>query len=114
MAFTSLSIRAIIIEQTGIIRQSSKADIERLIEESKLKIASLESQISSLVELRDRECARVAAIRHILSPIRTLPVELLAVIFELAISDHTHIKDVFRISQTCSDWRQVAHSTPRL
>ncbi|KAF8187008.1 hypothetical protein K438DRAFT_1495810, partial [Mycena galopus ATCC 62051] len=50
----------------------------------------------------------------IISPIHTLPVELLAEIFKLAIDGHTHIKDAFQISQVCSDWRQVAHSTPRL
>ncbi|KAJ6451611.1 hypothetical protein C8R45DRAFT_89229 [Mycena sanguinolenta] len=43
-----------------------------------------------------------------------LPMELLAEIFELAIADHTYIKDVYRITQVCSDWRRVAHGTPQL
>ncbi|KAJ7251150.1 hypothetical protein B0H12DRAFT_994479, partial [Mycena haematopus] len=73
----------------------------------------LESQINALVELRDRERACVAALRHLISPIHTLPVELLAQIFELAIRDYIP-KDLFRISQVCSHWRQVSHSTPRL
>ncbi|KAJ7268146.1 hypothetical protein B0H12DRAFT_1097283, partial [Mycena haematopus] len=53
---------------------------------------------------------------HLISPIHTLPVELLAEIFELRLRDyvHTYIEEMFRISQVCSDWRQVAHSTPRL
>ncbi|KAJ7264904.1 hypothetical protein B0H12DRAFT_986153, partial [Mycena haematopus] len=75
-------------------------------------ITSLESQIRALVELRDRERACIAALRHLISPIHTLPVELLAEIFELAIGEDDEA--VFRISQVCSDWRQVAHSTPRL
>ncbi|KAF8208206.1 hypothetical protein K438DRAFT_1472366, partial [Mycena galopus ATCC 62051] len=60
------------------------------------------------------EYAIVAVLRHLISPIHTLPVELLTEIFECAIHDETHIEDVFRISQVCSDWRLVAHSTPRL
>ncbi|KAJ6466253.1 hypothetical protein C8R45DRAFT_1079526 [Mycena sanguinolenta] len=68
----------------------------------------------ALAELRERERACIDSLRHIMSPIRTQPTELLAQIFELAIDDETHIKDVFRISQVCSDWRKVAHATPRL
>ncbi|KAJ6451582.1 hypothetical protein C8R45DRAFT_1041721 [Mycena sanguinolenta] len=50
----------------------------------------------------------------IVSPIRTLAVELLAEIFDLAIQDRTHIEDTYRVSHVCSDWRQIAHGTPRL
>jgi dynein heavy chain 1 len=39
---------------------------------------------------------------------------LLGEIFVLAIRDDTHIEDARRISQVCSDWRQVAHGTPQL
>ncbi|KAJ6466216.1 hypothetical protein C8R45DRAFT_1020924 [Mycena sanguinolenta] len=110
----STSVRAILVEQAERTAQSSKADIERLIEESEKKLASLELQISALVELRDRERACVDSLRYIISPIRTLPMELLVEIFELAINDETHIGDVHRISQVCLDWRKVAHSNPRL
>ncbi|KAJ6466223.1 hypothetical protein C8R45DRAFT_1079512 [Mycena sanguinolenta] len=110
----AISVRAILAEQTERTRQSSKVDIERFIQRSEEKIASLESQISTLVELRDRERAYVDALRHIMSPIRTLPIELLVEIFQLAIDDDTHIEDAHRISQICSGWRVIAHSTPRL
>ncbi|KAJ6515327.1 hypothetical protein C8R45DRAFT_956120 [Mycena sanguinolenta] len=108
------SMRGVVLEQRERTRKSSKAEIERFIEESGLKITSLGSQINALVEVRDRERACVAALRHLITPIHTLPVELLADIFELTIHENTHVSDVFRISQVCSDWRQVAHSTPRL
>ncbi|KAJ7267703.1 hypothetical protein B0H12DRAFT_120967 [Mycena haematopus] len=114
MAVTIFSMRAIVLQQKERTRKSSKADVEGFIEESELKITSLESQISTLIELRDRERACISALRHLFSSIHTLPVELLAEIFELTIGVHTHIEDAFRISQVCSDWRQVAHSTPRL
>ncbi|KAJ7268128.1 hypothetical protein B0H12DRAFT_1002293, partial [Mycena haematopus] len=77
-------------------------------------VTSLESQISALVELRDRERACIAVLRHLISPIRTLPVELLAEIFELSIGVEMYEKDAFRISHVCSEWRHIAHSTPRL
>ncbi|KAF7357554.1 hypothetical protein MSAN_01351700 [Mycena sanguinolenta] len=78
------------------------------------KIISLEAQIRALVELRDRERACVDSLRYIISPIRTLPIELLAEIFQFAIDDETHVKDIYRISQVCWDWRKVTHATPRL
>ncbi|KAF8208535.1 hypothetical protein K438DRAFT_1812395 [Mycena galopus ATCC 62051] len=92
-------------EQSEPTKQSSRVEIgERSVEESELKITSLESRIRL-------ERATTAVL---ISPIRTLPVELLAEIFGRAIDDDTHIEDAFRISQVCSDWRQVAHSTPLL
>ncbi|KAJ6501965.1 hypothetical protein C8R45DRAFT_1091876 [Mycena sanguinolenta] len=107
-------MHAVILEQRERAGKSSKADIERFIEESELKLASLDSQISALIELRDRERTCVAILKDIIAPIHTLPLELLPEIFELTIRDDWHVEDVLRISQVCSDWRQVAHSTPRL
>ncbi|KAJ7837717.1 hypothetical protein B0H13DRAFT_2677804 [Mycena leptocephala] len=121
MSTTPFSVRAILLEQTERTRRSSNAEIEQLIKESELKITSLESQITALVELRDRERTTLAALRYLIAPIHTLPVELLAEIFLLTIGDYVeratqswHIKDAFRVAHVCSDWRQVAHSTPRL
>ncbi|KAF7330856.1 F-box domain-containing protein [Mycena venus] len=119
------SVRAIVLEQTERTRQSSKADIERFIVESELKVISLESQITSepqstaLVELRDRERSTIAALRYLIAPIYSIPIELLVEIFELAIREDSeevllYIKDTFLISHVCSDWRRVAHCTPRL
>ncbi|KAJ6512988.1 hypothetical protein C8R45DRAFT_1153646 [Mycena sanguinolenta] len=93
------STRAIVLEERERTKESSKADIEQFIEESESRIISLESQISALVELRDRERACVAVLRYLIAPIHTLPVELLAEIFDLAIHDDSHVKDTFRISQ---------------
>ncbi|KAJ6515288.1 hypothetical protein C8R45DRAFT_1205575 [Mycena sanguinolenta] len=111
---TPFSMHGVVLEQRERTRKSSKAEIKRFIEESDSKIASFEAQINALVELRDRERACVAALRHLISPIHTLPVELLAEIFELTIRDYLHVQDVFRISQVCSEWRQVVHEVPRL
>ncbi|KAJ6451614.1 hypothetical protein C8R45DRAFT_1113481 [Mycena sanguinolenta] len=112
MTLTVASVRAAVLEQTQRTKHCSKAEIAR-IEESELKISSIESQINALIELRDSERACTIALRYIVAPIRNLPVEL-AEIFDLAITDKTHIQDVHRISQVCSDWRRVAHSTSRL
>ncbi|KAK6997452.1 F-box domain-containing protein [Favolaschia claudopus] len=49
-----------------------------------------------------------------LSPISTLPVELLAEISLFTIQDETHIADALRVSQICARWRRIAHSTPQL
>ncbi|KAJ6466313.1 hypothetical protein C8R45DRAFT_1219422 [Mycena sanguinolenta] len=114
MPIASFYVRDIVIEQTERTKHSSKMDLKRLIQESKSKIIFLDALVSSLLQLLERERAYVAALEYLSSPIYPLPVELLAEIFELAIDDKTHIKDVYRISQVCSDWRRVAHGTPRL
>ncbi|KAJ7366383.1 hypothetical protein DFH08DRAFT_948415 [Mycena albidolilacea] len=101
----TVRVRAAVIEKTEWTRSSSKADIERLIEESESKMTSLES-----LELGEREHACVAALRYLISPIRTLPVELLTEIFGLAIHDDTHIKDAFRVSQ-CPNLVRASVST---
>ncbi|KAF7363553.1 hypothetical protein MSAN_01011900 [Mycena sanguinolenta] len=109
---------AVLLEQKERIRKNSKADVERFIEESESKISSFERKQSQInvVELRDsrRIGPRVATLRHLLSPIYTLSAESLSEIFELSIGNQKHIKDVLRISQVCSDWRQFAQSTPQL
>ncbi|KAJ6466302.1 hypothetical protein C8R45DRAFT_1172753 [Mycena sanguinolenta] len=114
MPTASFSVHDIVIEQTERTKYSSKADLKRLIQESKSKIIFLDSLINALVLLREPERAYVVALEYLSSPVYRLQVELLAKIFELAIDDKTHIKDVYRISQVCSDWRRVAHGTPRL
>ncbi|KAF7357629.1 F-box domain-containing protein [Mycena sanguinolenta] len=108
------AFRAFVLAFAAHAAKSSKEDIERLIQGSQLRISSLDSQIKSLVEIRDRERACVAALRYLISPIHTLPVELLIEIFKLSIDDVTHIEDAFRISQVCSHWRRTAHNSPRL
>ncbi|KAJ6501966.1 hypothetical protein C8R45DRAFT_1209619 [Mycena sanguinolenta] len=107
-------MHAVVLEHRERNKESSRADIERFIEESELKLASLDSQLSALIELRDRERTCVATLKDLIAPIHTLPVELLPEIFEFTIRNDWQIEDVLRISQVCSDWRQVAHSTPRL
>ncbi|KAJ7210683.1 hypothetical protein B0H12DRAFT_1329989 [Mycena haematopus] len=104
--------RAVVLEQTERTKNSSMADIKRLIEESELKIISLNSQINPLVKLRDREHACVAALRYLISPVRILPVELLADIFDLVVDKFTHIHDAFeyRKSVRIGGWSLI---TPR-
>ncbi|KAF7357564.1 F-box domain-containing protein [Mycena sanguinolenta] len=111
---TPASIRAAVREQIERTKHSSKMEIARFIKDSELEIASLDSKIRALTKLRDSQRACVLALRYIIAPIRTLPLELMAEIFELTIEDETHIRDAHRISQVCSHWREVAHGTPRL
>ncbi|KAJ7727352.1 hypothetical protein B0H16DRAFT_257110, partial [Mycena metata] len=133
-----MSIRAALAEQTVKTKGRTDADIRRLAAESELRLASLESQIaelelaeskaalasSSLLQQRDRERITAAVLRHLVSPIRSLPVELLAEIFSLTIdkeadsfrnSHYTwHTRDAYRVSHVCSEWQQIALSTPQL
>ncbi|KAJ7727354.1 hypothetical protein B0H16DRAFT_1697725 [Mycena metata] len=77
---------------------------------------------ASLLQQRDRERITAAVLRHLVSPIRSLPVELLAEIFLLTIRDkeldflekYKHFQDAYRVSHVCSEWQQIAHCTPQL
>jgi hypothetical protein len=122
MAPNAIFMHAILAEQTAKTSRSSTMQIKQLIEESNFKINSFESQIAVLIELRDRERAAVAALQYLITPIHTLPVEVLSDIFVLTVfngpneiySGSSYVKDALRVFHVCSDWRQVAHCTPRL
>ncbi|KAJ7863494.1 hypothetical protein B0H14DRAFT_3133978 [Mycena olivaceomarginata] len=112
MSAAHFSVLTILAEQTERTRGSSISQIKQFIEESDSKMASLETEIAlqagsleitALSELRDCERATGAALRHLIAPIRTLPIELLAEIF-----------DAYRVSHVCGHWRRVAHGTPSL
>ncbi|KAJ7356602.1 hypothetical protein DFH08DRAFT_1047351 [Mycena albidolilacea] len=101
MTFTEFTpfpvrVRATLLEHIERTKQTSKADIVRLIEESELKIICLEGIPRAARPRAGLRRRAPSQIPHL--PIRTLPVELLAEIFGLTIRDHTHIKDAFRIS----------------
>ncbi|KAK7061216.1 F-box domain-containing protein [Favolaschia claudopus] len=121
------SMREILAEQVQRLEASgSNLHIPQLIKESDLnvlsfdeKIASLRMQITTLVELRDRELAVRAVLQHLIAPIRTLPVEILSEIFLLTVWGATqytnsHIRAAYRVFHVCSEWRHVAVTTPHL
>ncbi|KAJ7366328.1 hypothetical protein DFH08DRAFT_165745 [Mycena albidolilacea] len=126
------SMRNFSAQETERTKGLSMTQIKHLIQESDSKISSLENEIAALesesqiqiatvTELRDREQATCAALRSLVAPIRTLPVELLAEIFVLSAQQSTPfyssvstIKDAFRVSHVCGYWRQIASGTPRL
>ncbi|KAK7007394.1 hypothetical protein R3P38DRAFT_2792748 [Favolaschia claudopus] len=126
-------------QQTRIQSASaSKTQIEDFISEAEFRISSLtekiealqlEAQFVPLSDLRDTERAISAALRHLIAPARSLPVELLRLIFSLAFrhidAPHGrdfhiswqrkyHIQDVYRLSHVCSDWQAAAVGTPEL
>ncbi|KAK7007395.1 F-box domain-containing protein [Favolaschia claudopus] len=133
-----ISMRRIIAQQQARIQtaSASKAQIQDFISEAESRTSSfteeieaLQAQIASLFELRDTERAVSAALRHLIAPARSLPVELLRLIFSLAFrhldapdsrdfhlsGQRTyHIQDTYRLSHVCSDWRAVALGTPEI
>ncbi|KAK6977654.1 F-box domain-containing protein, partial [Favolaschia claudopus] len=95
----------------------------------KIEALQLEAQIVPLSDLRDTERAVSAALRHLIAPARSLPVELLRSIFSLAFrhldAPHGrdfhiswqrkyHIQDAYRLSHVCSDWQAAALGTPEI
>ncbi|KAK7048067.1 F-box domain-containing protein [Favolaschia claudopus] len=124
MACTS-SARAILLEQIQRTRHKPKEEIVSYIRISEDKIAAFDSELATsfdstrtVIQLLERERLTLAALRYLIAPIRTLPVELLGEIFLLAISEYakwsSHIVMVLRISHVCTDWNHVANATPRL
>ncbi|KAJ7644552.1 hypothetical protein FB45DRAFT_898175, partial [Roridomyces roridus] len=92
----------------------SETEVKQLIAESEATIVRLESQIQ-------QERSRLARLRASIAPVRKLSAELLAEIFLLAVQDslgnqprRTSVGHRLILSQVCSRWRGVSHTTPRL
>ncbi|KAJ7162987.1 hypothetical protein C8R46DRAFT_1281202 [Mycena filopes] len=104
------------------------AQIQSIPEDPKIELVSLEAPLGSnippsraetpptsplsLIEQRERKPVTIGT----LSPVQRLPVELLAEIFSLTIRDKDpeHFQDAYRVYHVCSQWQQVAATTPRL
>ncbi|KAJ6519183.1 hypothetical protein C8R45DRAFT_14442 [Mycena sanguinolenta] len=126
MAATRFSMDAIFLQQMERTRAMPITQVRQLLAESDSKVISLRAEIVALAELYNRESFTAAALRSLVAPIRTLPVELLADIFVLAIRDSdsdnsestqkpSHaIQDAYRVSHVCRQWRQVAIGTRQL
>ncbi|KAE9408776.1 hypothetical protein BT96DRAFT_913889 [Gymnopus androsaceus JB14] len=88
--------------------------------EAESQLESLESQISELTRQRDAKLVDIAACRNVLSPIRRVPLEILAEIFDLSCrpkvyyAGHNIIRSTSVLSRVCVAWRNAAHATPRL
>ncbi|KAJ7057545.1 hypothetical protein C8F01DRAFT_319351 [Mycena amicta] len=95
----------------GFERQSRS-----LLVEAEATLAEIESQIQTLLYARDRQRARVAALKSAVAPVRMLPADVLTEIFLSVVKRSTskRVKRALRVSAVCADWRQLALSTPRL
>jgi hypothetical protein len=79
---------------------SLESQARQRIEECEANIAHIDSQVKDLLRLRERDRETIAALRFVLSPIRTLPCELLVEIFQLVVrqsepNSEVPVKDVF-------------------
>ncbi|KAK7007930.1 hypothetical protein R3P38DRAFT_3026718 [Favolaschia claudopus] len=96
--------------------QSFEKLVKTLIAAAQENISRIDSQIKDLKCMRDREYGLIASLKLVISPIRKLPDEILAIVFRLAIDTFyvSRIICALRVSQVCKHWRQLAHRTPHL
>ncbi|KAK7065039.1 F-box domain-containing protein [Favolaschia claudopus] len=85
--------------------------IKALIAALEEKIAQIDSQIRDLQYMRAREYGLITSLKLVISPIRKLPDELLANIFDDAVCT---LQSAVRLSHVCKHWRLLAHRTPAL
>ncbi|KAJ3806864.1 hypothetical protein F5876DRAFT_49229, partial [Lentinula aff. lateritia] len=91
----------------------SKADHE---------IESLDSQIATLTRDKDIQLAVRASLKNILSPVRRIPNEILAQVFEVVCYPEEGefyagfgvVRRTTCLSQVCVSWRRAAHNTPSI
>ncbi|KAJ7622471.1 hypothetical protein FB45DRAFT_870657 [Roridomyces roridus] len=118
--------------------------IQRLTDATEAKIARLTAEIDELDLLRQRERRVLAELHLMAVPIGKMPIELLVELFKMVghtvvlhqdpraldsiggspwnacafnyqeVSLSLALKQVLRLCQVCTYWRQVAHNTPRL
>ncbi|KAE9408792.1 hypothetical protein BT96DRAFT_778437, partial [Gymnopus androsaceus JB14] len=74
-----------------------------------------------LTRQRDAKLVDITACRNVLSPIRRVPQEILAEIFDLSCrpidewhADHDIIRSTSILCRVCVAWRKAAHATPQL
>ncbi|KAF7339188.1 hypothetical protein MVEN_01996100 [Mycena venus] len=99
------------------IRTLLKDGAEELVELQK----SLHRAITALANLmmqRRRRSKEIASLTAVLSPIRRVPPEILAEIFQLCVqttmASSSAFPDSLPLGQVCSSWRAISHNTPRL
>ncbi|KAF7299458.1 hypothetical protein MIND_00895700 [Mycena indigotica] len=106
-----------------ILAESAAPGFERqarsLLVEEEAKLARIESQLKMLLWTRDRQRARIAALKYVVSPVRMLPADVLLVIFKQAFwlglgSFEPPSRLVLRLASVCAYWRQLVISSPRL
>ncbi|KAJ7060008.1 hypothetical protein C8F01DRAFT_1231806 [Mycena amicta] len=96
----------------GFERQSRS-----LLVEAEATLTQIEAQIQTLLYARDRQRARVAALKYAVAPVRMLPADILTEIFLNVVkppSTSKQVKRALNVSGVCAYWRQLALSTPRL
>ncbi|KAJ7057550.1 hypothetical protein C8F01DRAFT_319381 [Mycena amicta] len=103
-----------------ILARAAAPDFERqsrsLLVEAEATLAEIEAQIQTLLYARDRQRARVAALKYAVAPVRMLPADVLTEIFLNVVKRSTskQVKRALRVAGVCAYWRQLALSTPRL
>lgn len=93
--------------------------LRTLVEEDETELAHIRQAKSGLLAREEVVCAMMKNNRAILSPIRHLPPEILAIIFILwhetsEIQSRTQSHTPYRIAHVSSRWRAIALNTPRL
>ncbi|THV03613.1 hypothetical protein K435DRAFT_747644, partial [Dendrothele bispora CBS 962.96] len=94
----------------------AECDVQRRDEE--IQKLTGRAKLDSLQNERNEAYRRICRYRSLLAPIRRLCPELLSLIFQFA-CPKTTIKakincPLFRVSQVCARWRELARSTPTL
>ncbi|KAE9403909.1 hypothetical protein BT96DRAFT_989891 [Gymnopus androsaceus JB14] len=91
--------------------------LRKRISEAETQLGSLDGQIDQ----RDAKLVDIAACRNILSPIRRVPLEILAEILVLVClpsygwcASYDIIRYTSILSRVCVAWRKAAHNTPQL
>ncbi|KAI4520712.1 hypothetical protein K525DRAFT_285724 [Schizophyllum commune Loenen D] len=103
---------------------SQKEEIQTIVHDLGTNIQAVDVEISRLQELRMGMIEQCATSRSIMSPIRTLPRELLSEIFKIVrceldtphyrLSFPSHCLGCPPFASVCMEWRLTAFSTPAL
>ncbi|KAK1221635.1 hypothetical protein PQX77_015550 [Marasmius sp. AFHP31] len=104
---------------------SNRATVSQFLHDVELELANYHAEINRLktaiyaIETkRDRLKRAAERYKSLLSPIHTVPTEILTTIFTFACEQNELSRDVIpnvlRVSMVCGRWRDIVFSTPRL
>ncbi|KAF5372954.1 hypothetical protein D9758_001577 [Tetrapyrgos nigripes] len=87
------------------------------LEQMNAQIQRLESMLLSITQKRDALQCKVSSLKSIISPLRSLPVEILQRVFQNCLESFPTIstqESPLLLTRICSRWRSVAINTPEL
>ncbi|KIM81226.1 hypothetical protein PILCRDRAFT_821679 [Piloderma croceum F 1598] len=104
-------------QATKLSNTSEGFSVHNAITDAQNTLAQIDAEIARLQAKRNSTSLRLRKLKAMASPIRRIPVEVIAHIFCCSLPDKPDLRvsrSPLVLGRVCGDWRKIALSTPRL